>query len=152
MLSRIRKAMAERDGGFTLIELLVVIIIIGILAAIAIPVFLNQRKKGYNAGAKADLRNLGTLEETYLTDNGSYAVALASLTDYQRTSGVKVAIKVSDDGQKFCLESYNTKSVTPAPAVADAPAANVYVYDSTAGGASATSCSVASTAGWSAWS
>ena len=50
----------EREGGFTLIELLVVIIIIGILAAIAIPVFLNQRKKGYDAQAKSDARNMAT--------------------------------------------------------------------------------------------
>ena len=62
MLARIRKAMEEREEGFTLIELLVVIIIIGILAAIAIPVFLNQRKKGYDAQAKSDLRNLATLQ------------------------------------------------------------------------------------------
>ena len=79
MLARIRKSMEEKDQGFTLIELLVVIIIIGILAAIAIPVFLNQRKKGWDAQAKADLKNMATAEETYLTDNGTY-VAVADVS------------------------------------------------------------------------
>src|SRR3982751_2118027 len=72
MLARIRKAQEEGEGGFTLIELLVVMIIIGILAAIAIPVFLNQRKSGYDAGAKSDARNAATAEETYYTDNQAY--------------------------------------------------------------------------------
>ena len=70
MLARIRKATEEREGGFTLIELLVVIIIIGILAAIAIPVFLNQRSKGYDAQSKSDLRNFATQEETYFVHHG----------------------------------------------------------------------------------
>ena len=77
MLARIRKAQEEREGGFTLIELLVVIIIIGILAAIAIPVFLNQRKKAVDTSMKADLRSIANEEETYFTDNQNY-VAVAS--------------------------------------------------------------------------
>ncbi len=79
MLARIRKALQEREEGFTLIELLVVIIIIGILAAIAIPVFLNQRNKGYDAAAKSDLKNMSIAEETYLTDNGNYTTSVTSL-------------------------------------------------------------------------
>jgi type IV pilus assembly protein PilA len=62
----------SHDDGFTLVELLVVIIIIGILAAIAIPVFLNQRKKGYDAEAKSDLRDLAGFEEIYLSDTNTY--------------------------------------------------------------------------------
>jgi len=58
--------------GFTLIEFLVVIVIIGILAAIAIHVFLKQRKKG--SAVKADFRNAATAQKTYLTDNGVYSV------------------------------------------------------------------------------
>jgi type IV pilus assembly protein PilA len=80
MLARLRKMQEENEEGFTLIELLVVIIIIGILAAIAIPVFLNQRQKGYDAGIKSDLDNAATAEETYLTDFNSYTTTVNNLT------------------------------------------------------------------------
>jgi prepilin-type N-terminal cleavage/methylation domain-containing protein len=68
MLARIRKAQQEKEGGFTLIELLVVMIIIGILAAIAIPVFLNQRKKAQDSAAKADISTIGKEVATYYVD------------------------------------------------------------------------------------
>jgi len=73
-----RKSMEERDEGFTLIELLVVIIIIGILAAIAIPTFLNQRKKGWDAASKSTLRNAATAQESYFTDNNAYTTAVGT--------------------------------------------------------------------------
>src|SRR3954452_11389428 len=92
MLARIRKAKEEGEGGFTLIELLVVVIIIGILAAIAIPVFLNQRKKGYDAQAKSDLRNVATLQETYLTDNNVYAPAIGTLTDFKASPNATTTV------------------------------------------------------------
>ena len=66
---------AEGQEGFTLIELLVVILIIGILAAIAIPAFLNQRGKAYDAATKTQLRTAQTAEETYSTDNGVFTAA-----------------------------------------------------------------------------
>ena len=82
MLARIRKAQEENEGGFTLIELLVVIIIIGILAAIAIPVFLNQRQKGVDASMKSDARSVANEMETLFTDSqvyvGNQAAAVAN--------------------------------------------------------------------------
>src|SRR5947208_12566358 len=71
-------AMSRNRQGFTLIELLIVVVIIGILAAIAIPKFANTKDKAYVAAMKSDLRNLATYEEQYAADNnGAYFAGTA---------------------------------------------------------------------------
>ena len=86
MLRKLRQR-TENERGFTLIELLVVILIIGILAAIAIPSFLNQKSKASDAAAKELAHSMQVATETYATDNsGSYAsLSLQILNQYEAT-------------------------------------------------------------------
>jgi type II secretion system protein G len=84
--------MKTAKKGFTLIELLIVVVIIGILAAIAIPKFASTKQKAYTASMKTDLRNLVTAQEAYFSDNTTYATTTAALaTSFHVSAGNTVA-------------------------------------------------------------
>jgi len=103
--------MREREEGFTLIELLVVILIIAILAAIAIPVFLRQREKGWVAQSQSSLKNAATAAESYATGaNGSYAGLTAAagmglLEDEGYNASPDVTVTVLGSATDYCLKA-----------------------------------------------
>ena len=110
MFSRIMKAMNDRraglkrEEGFTLIELLVVILIIGILAAIALPAFLNQRGKAQDAGAKASVTTAAKAMETWNTDHGDYAGATpADLARIEPSLGQALNLDVRSTAKTYTV-------------------------------------------------
>ncbi len=121
MLTRIRKAAEEKDEGFTLIELLVVIIIIGILAAIAIPTFLRQREKGWDAASKAEVKNIATALESINTDKGTYETGATASND-PALAGM-VALKAAGYNVS---EPFNQASVVGTVKVVSATPFNAY--------------------------
>ena len=87
-------AKARGHAGFTLIELLIVVLIIGILAAIAIPKFQNSKGKAYASTLKADLRNLATAQEAYFYENSEYSTTAADLK-LSISPGVSIVINTA---------------------------------------------------------
>jgi prepilin-type N-terminal cleavage/methylation domain-containing protein len=106
--------MKEKDQGFTLIELLVVMIIIGILAAIAIPVFLSQRKKAQDSAVKSDVSSLGKEVATFFVD-GTTVPSVAVVSGRYQVNGNDVGKQSSG---VVLVNTYGALSAAPAAASA----------------------------------
>lgn len=112
--------------GFTLIELLIVVVIIGILAAIAIPTFLNQRTRGYNAASQSALRNAAIAQESYYTGNNTYGTEAQIETEgFNQSANVNFAV-VSASATDYCMSAVHTSG------------GSTWYLDSTSGGGAPT--------------
>ncbi|MDB4909082.1 MAG: hypothetical protein JWO05_3866 [Gemmatimonadetes bacterium] len=127
--------MLRQRKGFTLIELLIVVVIIGILAAIAIPKFANTKSKAYITAMKSDLKNLTTAEEAFFADSAKYSTSTTAI-NFKQSTGVNAPTIVTGSGfwtatvshsqlsGKVCGIGVNTTNPTVTTAGEGEPACN----------------------------
>ena len=109
MLTRIMKSQDDSEKGFTLIELLVVVAIIGILAAIAIPVFLSQRNSARDASVKSDINGVAKVMETLYVEDNAYPTTTVLLTagNPQISPGNQLVVTVTGGGTGYTIVGCN---------------------------------------------
>jgi type IV pilus assembly protein PilA len=138
MLAKLRKRRAEgADGGFTLIELLVVVVIIGVLVAIAVPLYLNYRKGAANKSAESDVRGAISAIEQFYTENGN--VYPATVVGAASTALSFPAIGATGTAETATVGAANTLSYLNVAATyvvcgINSDGGQVYIYDSSKGG------------------
>ena len=143
MLHTLRNRIKD-ERGFTLIELLVVILIIGILAAIAIPSFISQKDKASDASAKSYVRSMQTATETYFTDNDTYATTPAQLVTIEPTLADYPTGNVAD------VSVAGTDTTFTLSAKSDGGSSVVYKIERDANGVIARTCAPVSKGGCNA--
>lgn len=96
------------QNGFTFVELLLVVIIIAILAAIAVPLYLNQRAKAWDANVQSDLYNAAVAQATYYVDNSAYSGVVADLVENGYVQSARIVISIPTSGDQYCMQAFHS--------------------------------------------
>jgi type IV pilus assembly protein PilA len=135
----------RRSSGFTLVELLVVVVIIGVLIAIAIPLYLRYRQSAHDASTKADIHTIILEEQKYNANHGTFGTTAQLVADNAnlKMSAGTFTLILASSANSFCMAAYNTDgprdASSPLPAYG-LPNYKAYFYSSDAGNISTTPC------------